>query len=228
MPAPYRTSPKLIPPTVDSARVIRDACRSTGIADLRFIRENFSLSLLEAFAQAEDVFRGFTGKFQDSAIKRLVACGKMGYAESMMRDEAEYSVRVCTAAGSGWHGGKSSCVADVLHELLDMIGIPTQHAGKRLVCNDRVVMADASMGYVMTRLRNRTREGYWRVFDSCRWDKLMNQGTDVVALADIEPIPIGARNVRVFVPDGMKRERFQDDVRVRELSELPAMLSRRS
>ena len=139
-----------------------------------------------------------------------------------------YSVRVCTAAGSGWHGGKSSCVADVLHDLLGMIGIPTQRTGKRLVCNDHVVMADASLGYVMTRFYNSTREKYWNAFDSDRWDGLMNQGTDVVALADTEPIPIGARNVRVFVPDCMKKERFRDDVRVMGLSELPAMLSRHS
>ena len=228
MPAPYGTSPKLIPPTVDSARVIRDACRYTGIADPDFIRENFSLSLLEAFAQAESVFREFTGKIQGLAIKRRVACGKMGYTESMMRDEAAYSVRVCTAAGSGWHGSRSSCVADVLHELLGMIGIPTQCTGRKLVCNDHVVMADASRGYVMTRLHNSTREKYWRAFDSDGWDRLMNQGTDVVALADAEPIPIGARNVRVFVPDGMKETRFQDEARVMGLSELPAMLSRHS
>ncbi len=117
MPAPYGTSPKLILPTVDPARVIRDACRSTGIADPGFIRENFSLSLLEAFAQAEAVFSGFTRKLQCSAIKRLVTCGKMGYTDSMMRDEAAYSVRVCTAAGSEWHGSRSSCVADVLHSM---------------------------------------------------------------------------------------------------------------
>ena len=228
MPAPYRMSPKLIPPTVDSARVIRDACRSTRIADPDFIRENFSLSLLEAFAQAESVFRELTGKIQCSAIKRLVTCSKMGYTDSMMRDEAAYSVRVCTAAGSGWHGGKSSCVADVLHELLGMIGIPTQCTGRKLVCNDHIVMADASLGYVMMRLHNSTREKYWSAFDSGRWDRLMSQGTDVVALADTEPIPIGARNVRVFVPDCMKKTRFQDEVRVMGLSELPAILSRHS
>ena len=77
----------------------------------------------------------------------------------------------------------------------------------------------------MTRFYNGTREKYWRAFDSDGWDGLMSQGTDVVALADTEPIPIGARNVRVFVPDGMKKERFPDEVRVRGLSELPQTLS---